>query len=279
MFVHRQAGAIWAQRSATAEAFEGLTAVLALYADVLRSVATPFRSLVSLGAATGVIDKYLIETLGEPRPTYIPVDLSAHLCEAALRATSGVCNAPLGIVADFESRLPFVAEAASPKLSPPLLICCTGNAIGNLDRGEKNFFTNVRAMMSTADALLISFATGHFPQPMTRPVFDATVGWEDLRELLACSVEVLTGEPAETVAPALDERLSVAPGASDVPGADALRLVDKLSNRTLVHLRRYTLGSMSDWIATRFRMQVLAAQEISVSAGVGIGALLARVAR
>jgi hypothetical protein len=276
MFVHPRAGAIWAQRSAEPEAFEGLSAVVALYADLLCRAPSPFRCMLSLGAGAASVDKRLVEGLVSSRPTYIPVDLSADMCEAAMRAMSGVCDVPLGIVADFESCFAFVANMAAPVLTSPALVCCTGNAIGNLDRGEQNFFANVRPMMRSGDFLLVSFATGRFPQPMTRAVFDAAVGWNDLRELLACAVETITGEAADAVAPALDSRLLVARGFGDAPQSDALRLVDSMSGRTLLHLRRYHLGAMRDWIATRFGMHVVAAQEIEVSStGVGIGALLA----
>src|SRR5580704_10156173 len=128
--------------------------------------------------------------------------------------------------------------------------------------------------MDPDDCLLISFGIGSFGYPVNRDRFDAEVAWRDLDGLLAGSVAMITGERAKVAEATLDSRLGVRSGTSDVPEAETVDLWDRISGRTLLHLRRYQPAVLRRWVEQSISARVLYADELSLPSGPGVGVLI-----
>ena len=273
IFVHGASMDYWGDRTQDAAAVEGLKDVVSLYAAMIHEAAESIVSFISLGAAGGAVDCELIRAIGRPDLQYIPVDISRSMCELAIRNGLECCKVPMGIVGDFEGGMTFIRSSLAPANHGRKLISCTGNAIGNLDLGESNFFSNIAGMLNREDRLLLSVATGTFGGEMNRARFDAEVGWLDLSKLLASGIMMITGEDRAAVEASLDRRLAVRAGTSDIPLADTLTLWDRDSKRSLLHLRRYDFSAFKDWAVRGCSGQLIDSAELHFSgtnAGLGV---------
>lgn len=236
---------------------------LAAYAHILASSGTTFGSLISIGAGDGYVDLSL--PLAWKALRYIPVDISQAMVEAAVETARQRSIVALGLVTDVENTSSFLEERLEAEAPPPRLVVCLGNMFGNLDQGERALLMRLRAILDGPQCrLMLSVALGEFPRPIDRATFDARVGWSDLRALLSAGVARRTGEDALRIEEAMADRLVVAAGASDVPGADALLLSDGPSGSPLLHLRRYAFPPLLNWLEQVFALNVVDAQDCAL---------------
>jgi SAM-dependent methyltransferase len=271
-FSYRGAASHWKSRTSSAVSLEENDAVLSLYTSALAKLDPSWTTVVSLGAGTGFVDKAIIQYLNLST-RYIPVDLTKDMCEAAIMRLGAVCDVPMAVVADFEGNFIYVRKALAAEPKSRTLYCCTAT-VGNLDLGETSFLRNVLSIMDPQDCLLVSIPTGSFGYPVNRDRFDATVGWRELSALLAGSIAMMTGESAEAAEAALDSRLDVRSGISDVSEAETVDLWDRISGRTLLHFRRYRLAALQRWIEQSMSAKVLCADELCLSTESGVGVLV-----
>jgi hypothetical protein len=193
---------------------------------------------------------------------YFPVDISQTMVQAAVDAARRRGVAVSGLIADAEDTGSFLGRILAAESSPPRLVVCLGNMLGNLDTGERALLTRLAGLLAGPNCrLMLSVALGHFPRPIDRATFDSRVDWSDLCGLLAAGVVRRTGGDAGKVEQAMSDRLVVAAAASDVPGADSLLLSDGPSGAALLHLRRYSLSSFVRWLEEVVGLSVVATQD------------------
>jgi hypothetical protein len=274
VFFHPHSARIWRGRSASGKR-ETRDELLDSYRSALAASGLTWDTFVSLGAGGGSVDREIAAALTGTRH-YVPVDISWSICGLSVLSLEDLIPVPFGIVSDFEDRFDFIAQALRPFEGTRVLFCCTGNAIGNLDRGEAKFFANLRGLMKPTDNFLLSVATGSFGGDIGRSeIFDQNVSWEALRPLLACSRSAFSGEDVAEAEAAIERHVVARPGTSDVDGARTAAFRDESSGRLLLQMRRYDLPTLGSWLETQFGYQVLHESNIALGpVGLGTGTLL-----
>lgn len=238
-------------------------AVLFAYADILASCRADFRSFVSIGSGDGYVDLSLPLDWNTVR--YFPVDISQTMVEAAVDAARRRGADVSGLVADAEDTGSFLESILRVEASPPRLVACLGNMLGNLDTGERALLVRLGALLTGPSCrLMLSVALGRFPRPIDRPTFDTRVGWSELCGLLADGVARRIGADPAKIQQAMSNRLVVAADASDVPSTDSLRLADGPSGATLLHLRRYSFASLLRWLEQALGLSVVATRDCAL---------------
>lgn len=245
---------LWAAPDPTLEAFS-----LALSASDGR-----YRTFVSLGAGDGNLDRALLQRLSYRAEYYVAVDLNIDLCRTALHNVSPLVKSAAGVICDLERNgFAFLESVlAESKTKPPRIIVCTGNMIGNLDLGEAIFFRRAIDLLDVGDIFICSVSVGAFPRPLSRFVFDTRVGWDDLRDLFAAGLSSVTGEPFNLVSRTLEQRMQLRRGWSDVPNTDSIALLDGLSGRQIIHMRRYRFNSLVEWLNSAWGLRIRYHSEI-----------------
>jgi hypothetical protein len=279
LFQADRAAALWSTRSDAPTALEAPPDVLAAYREALLRVAGPPGAVISFGPADGRLDAALLRQLPRRPLLYVGLDINAELCDRAVRAACIHADTAYGLVCDLEAQHGLVLDFLTARLRPrgSTLFLCTGNMVGNLDRGERNFLRFVENCMARDDTLLMSVATGAFPQPIGRRSFDESVGWADLEELIAGGLSQRTGEAADAVLAKLDARLDVREGVSDVPGTSAIDVYDRVSALSVLFMRRYAPSSFECSVARWLGCDVLFSTEVVLPLpGLGLGVYLFR---
>jgi Histidine-specific methyltransferase, SAM-dependent len=251
---------LYAQRPRQYADLEVGDAVVSAYDRVVGSCGPGFRSFISIGSGDGYVDLSL--PLDWTTVRYFPVDISIGMVQAAVDTAKRRGVAVSGLVADAEDAASFLQGVLSAEATPPRLVVCLGNTLGNVDTGEQTLLIRLARLLAGPNCrLMLSVALGRFPSPIDRATFDSRVGWGDLAGLFAAAVVRRSGEAVRNVEQEMPERLVVTAAASDVPHADTLLLSDRPSGAALLHLRRYSLSSLLRWLEEVVGLRVVASQD------------------
>lgn len=235
------------------------------------------RTFVSLGPGDGLLDREIAIELRnhEPLLQYIPVDISNVLLEKAYELLAQQVQVPTGIVADFEDRLNFVLHHVRTRAPGPMLYGLMGNTFGNFDRSEGAFLNGLKVAMGSKDRILIEVA---LLKPGVTPKFpslasDLSAGF---RNFLACGASRLLGWNAHEVLREIDSFIGVEESADASDVADTLSMAyrDKKSKRVLALVRRYSAGSLREWLTQEVGLKIVDERIITSGAMIDRGLLL-----
>jgi hypothetical protein len=228
-------------------------AMVAQLVDALVGLAP--RTFVSLGPGNGEPDVPLVRVLAAARPAgidYIPVDLNVDLVHTAAKRMADIARIPFGIVADFESSLPFIGACLRRHDVSPTLFSLIGSTLSNLDLGEARFLSELHELLDERDALLIEVASRQSGWSLKSDMrgHHVSYGAGD-RQLIANGVAARTGETTTDVVRDFDARFSFHVEDGAVTGAVAIDVVDSKSGLVAVRYGRYDVERLVSWLGAR----------------------------
>ncbi|QEH38892.1 hypothetical protein OJF2_75020 [Aquisphaera giovannonii] len=214
---------------------------LALRANRAAAIAAlRFRTLVSLGPGDGSADADLVSALAG-RPTYVAVDLSRPLLEAAIERLRPLAGPVRGVLCDFEDDGGFLGASLRGHAEPPVLYALLGGTLGNLDRGERPLLETLRGLMGPGDAILLDV-------PLAGPGWSAAVEPRMRPEAYTPAFRAfLVGDGAGDAS--FEERVRLASHRDDQTGAEVVEVADRSSGRRLLAFRRYRWDAIIGWLA------------------------------
>jgi hypothetical protein len=249
--------------------------VVAMYVSCLDHLRTgAIRNMVSLGPGDGQVDARLLRHLRDfSSPIdYIPVDISTRLLELAAAHAAEVVGVPFAVCADFEEDTHFTVDLLKRKREGLVLWSLLGNTIGALDKGEANFFQNVRPLFQLDDYFLLSVTNHPFQITADPPL------WEALCRLVWClsAIQKGGGNLGPTVC---DPRgITLRTRNETAPAASAVEFVDEDGDRTVLTVRSYLLEELLEWLLARLPLRLIAQDRFRPSeAAFGISTALFRV--
>lgn len=222
--------------------------------DVLKGIS--ISTFVSLGPGDGVIDREVAIFLSskETELIYLPVDISEGLLFHAARLLSAHVQVPVGILGDFEERLPFVVDRLRARINQPVLVGVLGGTLGNLDRFEATFLRQLQSWLGKGDFVILEVTAadeGISPQDMGLP--DSS----EARRFLANGISWQSGIPIEDILVGFNERLERREGRSDVPGTVSIDFIDRHTGVKVQNMRCYDWKSFLKWIKEGFGFEVV----------------------
>jgi hypothetical protein len=216
--------------------------------------ATPPKTLVSLGPGDGLEDFELVKSLKalEPDLQYIPVDISRKLLSAAIGNLESHVAIPVAIHADFESSRELIAETVERHGRPPILYILLGGTIGNLDRGELQFFGMMKQLMRPGDRFLHDIQLdGPGWKPSDEFLLDKSACRPALRSLLAGGLSQ-RGQHVAIETDWFEGRVEFSINQeSDIEGTRTTVVRDRPTGQVLVRFRRYEWDRYRDWLGER----------------------------
>jgi hypothetical protein len=240
------------------------------------------RTFVSFGPGDANLDTQLAGQLRlrEPLLQYIPVDISDGLLLRAVTFMQKKARVPVGILGDFEEGFSFIQQALQRYTIQPLLLALLGNTLGNLDRLESNFLSNVRLMLKKGDYLLldISLASANWRLDMDSRGQPARYG-DGHRRFIANGVAKRHGQTVEAVVRNFSKWIHFSDRThSDIPNSKGVNIEFRESSRSrrlVYEIRRYDWNSIRAWLE-RFDLQVVFAEEAPIDDAIGDGVILLR---
>jgi hypothetical protein len=225
---------------------EGMRAQLEL---ALRG--SPARTFVSLGPGDGEPDVSLVSALAKARGgvDYIPVDLNEKLLQVAGARMKDVAQVPFGILADFESAMPFIRRTLQEHAVSPAIYGLIGSTLSNLDRGELHLLKELHETLGPDDALLLEVATKQpgwtFESDMRAHHASYALGE---RRLISNGIAKRSGEPAADIERDFEARIRFQLLDGQIPSASAIDAVDTKSGLVALRNGRYQLDALIAWL-------------------------------
>lgn len=253
--------------------------VRGLLSDALDGI--DVRSFISLGPGDAETDEVIALELQrrEPWLEYIPVDI----CDALLmRAVNLLCRqvrVPVGVLADFEDGMPFIHRQLDEYATPPKLFGLLGGTFGNLDRRERNFLSRVCQRMKRGEYFLFdaSLAGASWEMERDRRGSHASFGPE-YRRFIAQGICRHTGasESVDAVTAAFEARIRFQEGLSDVENAKCINIVDSLTGKVILPIRRYNWTSLLSWLEKMREFEIKFTRQLFINDSIGDGIILLR---
>jgi hypothetical protein len=216
-----------------------------------------FQTLVSLGPGDGAGDAELLSfrdpTAFGPKPgesarrlRYIPVDISKPLLDAAMERLAPLAEVAAAFLCDFEDDHGLLADAIRRFAVAPVLYSLLGGTLGNLERGEGQFFETIRNLMRRGDGLLIDvplagprWSTEHEPR------LRASGYSEALRNFLTAGGAGHLGYQQETLD--FDQAVRFSHTHEPETEAESITVSERSTGRKLLTFRRYRWNSILSW--------------------------------
>jgi hypothetical protein len=215
-----------------------------------------FETFVSLGPGDGFLDMELMIAAGDPSIRYIPVDISEGLLFNACSLLAEHADVPIGIVSDFEERMPFIGRRVRAHSAGRLVVGLLGNTFGNLDRFESSLLDQLATWMSPGDCLLLNVNLA----PETVAIDPAYLAPKDHPELrrrfFTNGWARQTGKPPEELLHAYSERVVLQPGVSEVPGTTSYDFVDSITQVKIQNLRWYDWKELCRWLEEKSSFRI-----------------------
>jgi hypothetical protein len=222
--------------------------------DALRD--SGIRSFVSLGPGDGRIDREIVISRADRTLTYLPVDISEGLLCHSCSVLSDYAHVPVGVLSDFEERLPFIQRRLRRWMKRPALIGILGNTFGNLDRFEATFLKQVESWLQQKDLLLLHVSIAAEDWSVERLPIASAAHSEARRHFFARGLARQLNVALDDVLRDYDARISHRPGSSDVPETVSVDFVDSSSGRKLQNVRWYRWPILLQWIVRGFRFRI-----------------------
>jgi hypothetical protein len=217
-----------------------------------------FRTFVSLGPGSGKLDERIIKTLKSygPTPIYIPVDISAGLIWQACKQLSDITLVPAGILADFETSMPFVSTHLKKFCKAPHLYGLLGNTFGNLDGTEDSFADDLASLLDGEDEIFIDAAISKSPKP---PPVNLD-NWKDENKkyfFAHGAAKKLGNISTEDVINRFSEIITVDISDKNSAVAHTTTFEFKARGKAFAYVRRYNLSSLKEFLEKRFRVDLV----------------------
>lgn len=216
------------------------------------------RAMVSLGPGDGETDKQLCTHLNKgTRVEYVPVDMNPFLLTTSICKVGALARTQVGIVCDFEEELvPFLKDALQVHSGGPYLFSMLGYTVGNLDRREGKFFSDMKGLMGEGDYMLLDYLAVDMQWDYEKYSKSWQDEWDDeMRKLVCDAVAKRNGEDGKQVFASFKERFSFRRGKSDVPGSYATFIRDEKTQALVTNIRRYQ--KLGDWLRKTFKFEVV----------------------
>lgn len=226
-------------------------------------------SFVSLGPGEGLNDIPLVQALRATHSdlSYIPVDISAGMLDAAVRNLGTMVDVPFAVQCDFESGLAFVRDRLNRHApQAKTLFALLGGTVGNLDLGVRHFCNAFRSALNPGDYWLLDVPlAGPAWTPTSEPRLNKASYTPAFRRFVAGGI-VRAGAAAseENAVSEFDRRIDLSLEFDHEVGETRVVTVrDLFANRVLLRFRRFGWQSFLDWLHSRGFSTVFAECSIS----------------
>ena len=209
-------------------------------------------SMVSLGPGDAAHDVEIVSQLRRHNPEfkYIPVDLSRFLLDTAIRNMASQVHIPAGLQCDFEHIPDAVKHTLEELARPPVLFSMLGGTVGNLDLGEKRFFSRMQNLMVNGDHFLIDV-------PLAGPGWAAERDPRFQKETYTAEFNQFIGFGLSGIAPgfngpiapeALLSRIDCRLGnGGDIANTRTVTIFDRPTRQVILKFCRYDWESVVSW--------------------------------
>lgn len=221
-------------------------------------------SFVSLGPGDGKLDYDISVALPRlSRPLiYIPVDINENFLYMSAARLSGHTYIPAAILSDFEDRLPCIADQVNRRKESPTLFALVANTLGNLDRYEQSFMTQMAQWMESGDYFLLEvFISELSSEEGEKTLPPPSVHGQTRQVFYSRGLARQLSIPWRSVYEEYEERILVKPGYSAVPGAHSVDVIDSITGTHIQSSRRYNLRQLMSWLADSFGFSIVTHQE------------------
>jgi hypothetical protein len=236
------------------------------------------RSFVSLGPGSGELDREIAISLRDRSLQYFPVDISEGLLFRACEVLSQHAVVPLGILSDFEERLPFILERLESQAERPLLVGLLGHTLCNLDRFEATFLRQLESWLEPGDQVLIEVAVASESWDVKEAPLDANQHTASRKRFFSDGLARQLGVPVDVILGSYESRIAQHNGRSDVPSAISVDIIDSVTNTRIQNFRWYRWEAFLEWVSTTFDFEIRQ-QSVYYYAGKGRGEGIALLER
>ena len=214
------------------------------------------RSFVSLGPGSAETDREIAINLGDSSISYFPVDISEGLLFHACHVLGDHVRVPLGILSDFEERMPFIRSRLETRAESPIMVGLLGNTLCNLDRFEATFMHQIQDWLRPGDYVLLHVTVAADTWEVGRAPLAGKQHTVPRRRFFAQGLARQLNVPFETVLAEYQDRIIHREGRSDVPEATSVDFFDVKTGTKIQNLRWYRWEPFLAWIQSRFGFQV-----------------------
>src|SRR5262249_42900231 len=138
----------------------------------------------------------------------------------------------------------------------PVLVTLLGGTFGNMDEGETSFLNNIKARLNPGDCILIDVPIKGKDWSIEK---DSRAHPEHYSEAfrrllcsgLGCRLGMNTHQLVEEFGKRVDWKHEMKEAASLVDDTDAVRIIDKESQLTMLRFCRYSWPYITDWVRTQ----------------------------
>jgi hypothetical protein len=237
------------------------------------------RSFISLGPGDGEVDREIIITIRDSSLSYLPIDISEGLLFNACRIMAEHAHVPLGLLTDFEDRLPFIKRRLATLKKTPTLVGLLGNTFGNLDVYEATFLRQLELWLQPGDLILLQVGTIDDTATTVDAPIAARNHSDARRRFFAHGLARHSNVSIDSVLQNYDRRVTNREGRSDVPSTISVDFVDAETGWKIQNLRWYRWPILLDWITSNFAFTIRKGQAYNYQGkerGMGV-ALLERI--
>src|SRR5207253_1850032 len=143
---------------------------------------------------------------------------------------------PVGIVSDFEERMPFIADRVRRYSNGPLVIGLLGNTFGNLDLFEGSLLRQLEAWLVPGDQVLLDINLVTKRGTINPSTVQADKHSVHRQRLFANGWARQVDESPDPLLRDYKKRVTLLPGGSDVPGTVSFDFVDAKTGRKIQNL-------------------------------------------
>ena len=198
---------------------------------------------------------------------WVPVDISHGLLNLSVQKLKKEVAIPLGIVGDCEDGMRFVFEHIRPNSTDgdavprqPLVVTMLGGTFTNLDGTEQNFLNNLRGRLLSGDYFLFDASMKGADWSLGADSRSHAADYSPaFRSFVASGLAYSLGISDDDVLEKFDDRITAAHATnqSDIPTVDAVSIVDKDSQHSILRFRRYAFEEFKQWLIAQSGFKVL----------------------
>jgi SAM-dependent methyltransferase len=224
---------------------------------ILQSVkGLKIKSFISLGPGNGETDREIAISLDDSTIGYFPVDISDGLLFHACSVLGEHLRLPLGILSDFEERMPFIQQRLIDKIERPVLVGLLGNTFCNLDRFEATFMHQIQNLLQPGDHVLLHVAAAADNWEAQQAQLSSHEHTIPRRRFFAQGLARQLNIPLELVLNEYKDRVVHREGRSDIPQAISVDFIDVTTGTRIQNVRWYRWEPFLEWLKSSFRFKI-----------------------
>ena len=240
-----------------------------LYREAVRVVPPSVDRVVSFGPGDARNERQLLMDMlaRDVFVEWVPVDISHGLLNLSVQKLKKEVAIPLGIVGDCEDGMRFVFEHIRPNSTDgdavprqPLVVTMLGGTFTNLDGTEQNFLNNLRGRLLSGDYFLFDASVKGADWSLGADSRSNTADYSPaFRSFVASGLAYSLGISDDDVLEKFDDRITAvhATNQSDISSVDAVSIVDKDSQHSILRFRRYAFDEFKQWLIAQSGFKVL----------------------